>query len=586
MIKLKVLKNWINSNYKSWSNLKAFFILALTIWIAHFWYSGSFGLYEDDYNRVSKVFDLAWAEIGNYILHFSNSQGRPLHDGLIYLLSFLGFRLGGLQSIYWIGYVIITINTFLFYLLLKRLSANQFFAMTGALAFCLFPADTTKPFLTHSLGIQPSLTFLLAATHCYLSQKKILSYGFILGSLLCYETIFPVFLAVPLLQRQWDLKLRRELLRHIIILGGMIISIVIIRKLSIGGVGVIKNLDFISTIRWSLSNQFYGPFISISMFFYRPFQALLYLLQSKGELIILISFCLAGFVWVLSRLDFAPYRQNVSSQNSVSCSENFNYFQHLTKLTLVGFILLTLAYPLTLTELATEISGRASRVHVAAAIGASIIVACACSAILLLANRYRLKNLAAAILAAFFALLIGFGIMVQQDYQRSWQYQRAFWTDVIHLAPDLTDGTVILVDALLPWGEQIHPFAWSMPSVVGQLYQFPWQWKNVPKLYKLNPDWQQKISANGEMALNNDNGLLSYYYTWESPRQVKTSEIILLQEKDGKLVRTTTPIVVGTKKFSFKPLTNSTLDSFEKAYLYDYLISPNNKKSVNYFQPF
>ncbi len=104
--------------------------------------------------------------------------------------------------------------------------------------------------------------------------------------------------------------------------------------------------------------------------------------------------------------------------------------------------------------------------------------------------------------------------------------------------------------------------------------------------WPLNTDWQRFFAANGEIALNNENGLLFFYYPWEPARQVKTSQIILLQEKDGKLVRTTTPIVVGTKKFSFKPLTNSTLYSFEKGYLYDYLIAPNNKKSVNYFQPF
>jgi hypothetical protein len=220
-------------------------------------------------------------------------------------------------------------------------------------------------------------------------------------------------------------------------------------------------------------------------------------------------------------------------------------------------------------------------------VGASILGGILGYLIVYLANSYRQKNLAALLLATYFSLLIGFGIIVQQQNKLSWKYQQAFWADVIQLAPDLNDGQVILVDApSLPWGSQLYPFAWSMPSVVGQLYQFPWQWKNVPKLYKLNPDWQQKIAANGEMALNNENGLLSYYYPWESARQVKTSEIILLQEKDGKLVRTTTPIVVGTKKLSFKPLANSTLDSFEKGYLYDYLITPKNQKSVNYFQPF
>ena len=33
--------------------------------------------------------------------------------------------------------------------------------------------------------------------------------------------------------------------------------------------------------------------------------------------------------------------------------------------------------------------------------------------------------------AAVFALVLGFGFVVQRDYQRAWEYQREFWAALI-----------------------------------------------------------------------------------------------------------------------------------------------------------
>ena len=73
--------------------------------------------------------------------------------------------------------------------------------------------------------------------------------------------------------------------------------------------------------------------------------------------------------------------------------------------------LLFLAYPLTFTVPATLISGRSSRVHTAAVVGVSILGGILGYLIVYLANSYRQKNLAALLLATYFSLLIGFGII-------------------------------------------------------------------------------------------------------------------------------------------------------------------------------
>lgn len=551
--------------------ITTFLTIALITWIAHFWYFNHLGLYEDDYAFIGNILTMDFSRFVDSVknMNLAFFQGRVVGFNILFFSAYFAGKLGGLPLIYISAYLLALTNNILFYLFLQRLWNQPIFVLTGTLAFTLFPADNTRAFLTH-IHILPAITFLLLAFLSYLNDKKIWSYLLITASFLSYETCFLLFITAPFLTKKPQSEIFKELIKHLFILGTIFLVVLILRKLT--GDSRVGDLDIATAIFTPIRQIITGPFVCLGTFVYRPWQTLHNL---RGELLIFVPLSLLMLLWL--------FLQN-SRFSGLDSGENWPIIKQLS---LLGISLLFLAYPLTFTVPATLISGRDSRVHAAAVVGASILGGILGYLIVYLANSYRQKNLAALLLATYFSLLIGFGIIVQQQNKLSWKYQQAFWADVIQLAPDLNDGQVILVDApSLPWGSQLYPFAWSMPSVVGQLYQFPWQWKNVPKLYKLNPDWQLKIAANGEIALNNDNGLLFFYYPWEPARQVKTSEIILLQEKDGKLVRTTTPIVVGTKKFSFKPLTNSTLDSFEKAYLYDYLISPNNKKSVNYFQPF
>jgi len=548
-----------------------FLTIALITWIAHFWYFNHLGLYEDDYAFIGNILTMDFSRFVDSVknMNLAFFQGRVVGFNILFFSAYFAGKLGGLPLIYISAYLLALTNNILFYLFLQRLWNQPIFVLTGTLAFTLFPADNTRAFLTH-IHILPAITFLLLAFLSYLNDKKIWSYLLITASFLSYETCFLLFITAPFLTKKPQSEIFKELIKHLFILGTIFLVVLILRKLT--GDSRVGDLDIATAIFTPIRQIITGPFVCLGTFVYRPWQTLHNL---RGELLIFVPLSLLMLLWL--------FLQN-SRFSGLDSGENWPIIKQLS---LLGISLLFLAYPLTFTVPATLISGRDSRVHAAGVVGASILGGILGYLIVYLANSYRQKNLAALLLATYFSLLIGFGIIVQQQNKLSWKYQQAFWADVIQLAPDLSDGQVILVDApSLPWGSQLYPFAWSMPSVVGQLYQFPWQWKNVPKLYKLNPDWQLKIAANGEIALNNDNGLLFFYYPWEPARQVKTSEIILLQEKDGKLVRTTTPIVAGAKKFSFKPLTNSTIDSFDKGYLYDYLIAPNNKKSVNYFQPF
>src|SRR5579883_2371172 len=185
-------------------SFSVFVLLALTNWISHFFYFRDFGLYEDDYAFIAD----AMARDASYLLEKLQyfvlfPQGRPVGFYCAAVLPFIGDKLGGLGVDYLLAFAITTLNSYLFYRLLK-FTELEVIAVTGGLIFCLFPADTTKIFLTHAFILQISLTFLLLASLCYLENRKALSYVVILGSLLSYESAFMVFFGLPLLNSKWD----------------------------------------------------------------------------------------------------------------------------------------------------------------------------------------------------------------------------------------------------------------------------------------------------------------------------------------------------------------------------------------------
>jgi hypothetical protein len=76
-------------------------LVLATTWACHFLRASQFGLYEDDWYRVPLVAELSLANLWSLLKTFltmESGQGRPLHDVSIYVLSFLGWRLGGLSA--------------------------------------------------------------------------------------------------------------------------------------------------------------------------------------------------------------------------------------------------------------------------------------------------------------------------------------------------------------------------------------------------------------------------------------------------------------------------------------------------------
>ncbi len=524
-------------------SLAIFILIAALIWVTRFWHSPQFGLYEDDYTRIPQALAMTGAELWQIIIQafrYFVDHGKPLHPTLIYSLALIGVRINGLHGIYIIGYFIVTINAFLFFGLIKRIS-NQTFAVISALAYCLYSADTTQAFITHSLGLQPSLTLLLLAMHSYLSDKKVLSYLLVTGILFNYETPFLIFLGAPLLKKNWDKRLLRELALNAIMIGGILLSVILMRHLI--GESRVSSLDFPEVITSPITHMIQGPIVAFGSYFYRPIQAVQNL---NAEMSLLMAVTFPIFAWILIKLIFGKEKSlsaegdpsTLKDQDEISRIpklkfgewKNFGEFFLPFKLALTGIVMLILAYPLTFTVRAFAISGRDTRVHFGAVIGAALLWASIWYAALLLAQRYKWKKAIAFTLAGVCSLLLGFGLVVQWDYQRAWALQQNLWSDIVKFVPDLNDSTVILVD---PNGlvdtKHIDANTWSMPLVLQYIFEFPSTWQNAPRVHRLLPDWEERV-------LHNSLEIKVIDYKWEYI-VVPWKDTVILETSGGRVVR-------------------------------------------------
>lgn len=553
------------------------------IWLAHFWHSASFGFYEDDITLIPTAVQTSLPALlkylGNYIIHLY-AHGHPLSDSFAELFSNLGWKMVGIQGAYLIGFVVLSVNAILFYLLLKRV-ANPTFAVLGSFSYVLFSADTTQPFLIHSLGLQTSITFLLAAMHFYLSGKLFWSYLFILGALLDYETAYLVFLAVPMFEPKWDRAWFKRLIRHAIILAVIMGLDVFLR--SFNGESRVSDLTLKDILTIPITHMIIGPVVAMGTYLYRPVQALRSMNLEIG-IVVLATFLLFG--GILSRLhwDTASDSRKIWAAlkaNTIkgwfgifrrwSWPENFpEALKSLARLAATGLAMLILAYPLTFTVRPYAISGRDTRVHLTGVVGAAILLASIIAVAFYLIQSTGWKKFLNWGLALLLALLVGFGFVVQKDYSQAWVNEQSFWSSLLPQIKDINDGTVILIDPNgLKDTRQIGGNTWNLPRVLDQVYTFPTSWKDHPKVYRLEPGWEgHLVNADGLFSLD----VITTMAPPSLYKSVRSTDVILFDTKGGKLTRITSPLSIAGKTYPLKQPESQNLPEFAQGFLYSYLI--------------
>ena len=497
----------------------AFALSAVLVWLAQFHHLASFGLYEDDYFFISQAMGKGPSYLASrFVTAFTGlPQGRPFGFFLPDLFSFIGDKIGGLTAIYVLGFLVVTLNTFLAYRLLRtRIPLAP--SIVGASVFALFPADTTKIFLTHDFQLQPSLTFALLAALAYAAERLPLAYLLSAGALLSYENGFLALFALPLLLRPWDRRLPRAIILHVAALVGVLAIVVGLRLVAGESRAASSTTSIAQIIPLALASLVIGPFRAIEAMAYGPLKSIL---SADVEYVVLTLVALLAFGAVLWRTRTSPSR---AAWHAIAA----------------GAVMLVLAYALAFTHFPPNaIVGRGTSVHLGATLGMSVLAAG--TAWLLLGWRH---TLAVPAISAYLALCVGYYVTIERDFMQSWQLQRAFWQEVAACCSDLQDGTVLIYE-LNPADEPTFIFtnSWSDPLILTQMFAFPSGWSNPPRLFSLT-QWTDRVQPEGDHLRWWVPGA-SWDEHWEAFPQ--NNVILLRRGPDGRLERVTGSVpVAGT----------------------------------------
>ena len=175
----------------------------------------------------------------------------------------------------------------------------------------------------------------------------------------------------------------------------------------------------------------------------------------------------------------------------------------LVRLLATALVMLSLAYAFSFTHFPPTVTfGRLTSVHLAAAFGGALLFACLVSLLLSYARSHKLAGAAIVLVAAYLSWMVVYAFSIQQDFVKAWRNERAFWTEVLQQAPDMTEGTVILVSkAGLRSSHFIESNSWADPIILKQIFRFPTDWQYPPRLFLVPSNWTKSVVREGDELL-------------------------------------------------------------------------------------
>lgn len=564
-------KSLENSTHQPWYVwILWILLLAGTAWGTRYWLSPSFGLYEDDLTLIPSAIEADFTGVLDMISGYFSTlaqQGRPLMWSWVVLFAHLGWKLGGLQGMYLIAFTIWFVNILLFVLYLRRIQGSFLFCVIGGLAYVVFSADTTQAFLFNAFGLQTAITFLLIALHLYLNKGWLhwLSYLVLILVMVNYETPFLLFLAAPFLTEASGRDLKKRLLTNTLLVTLIFFTIYLLRL--VAGDSRAASLGFPEMILTPIRHMAIGPFVGLGSYFLRPLQVLRDVTLEEGLAAMAASIAFFFvFLWIqkkekLTGVKLLPLRKGWWTDLSPEARRE-------VRLLLTGILMLVLAYPLTVILRPYAISGRATRVHLAAGVGAALILACFASLIYRSLEKRRRQIILLGLLALLLGLNFAYGFVIQRGYQRAWRLEKDFWQEMVPLIQDVSDGMAILVE---PGAFQdvltIGANTWNLPRVLQQLYHFPEDW-TPPRVFRLIDGWQNNIvRISGYFTLDGSN----VYASNRNFGDFVQRQTIFISADEGGLERRLAPLPLDGL-VEVKPMGEAVLNTFPTRPLYDLLI--------------
>jgi hypothetical protein len=512
-------------------------LLGITNLFANYLLSPFFGLYEDDYELFLNSQIWNSHQLLGYIKDWclgQAAQGRPIGFALNGIVGYLT-RGHSLESAYLIGWLIMTINAVLLYLILSRAS-NRFAAVVGSVTYLLIPVDLSKMILMHRVFLHGSVLLLLVSLLLYTTGKiRWKAAGFICAAslLVIYEGFYLPFIVAPLLEPGPAKKKFRNFLLHLVLFCiplGVILSVRYftgeqrINVMATGGTEMLKRMA---------ESMWVGPTTGISMFVLRPIETLL-AADAFPKLVGFLCFSLiAAYLLGYSRI------RPLNDQETWRGKAIFLGIAAVIAMVFPYILMYRESYyPPNMTV------GRFTGAHAPAALGYASLAA-VCAYICWFSMR-RIRAVVVLIFAFYLSVLVAFGVHVQAaEYVEGWNNQQFVWRRVISQCPDVQEGMPILVDLEGLPASIAFPNYWPLCAWEGNtlslFVQFPAAWKKPPRIDAYEADYEHEI-RNGE--------LLMKAPAWSSQwPTISDGNFIFFHFVDGDLRRISEPVMLFGKEF-------------------------------------
>ncbi len=548
-------------------------VLALSAitWITRYWHFRGFGLYEDDHYRISATIGYSWQRLYTLLEQLAKQEfrfHRLVHELLIYALSGVSGLIGGIDVMYIVGFGVLALNAVLLYAVWRKLGLGRTASLAGGLVYCLHAADVSQVFLTHAFGTHPAVTVILIGALFYLSGRRVEGILCAVPALFIYESFYLLFLAIPLLAvARKDISWKRAGIHWGFIAAGFVA--VASLRLHYGdnrtteAAGKIESL--LPQMIWDALRS---PYWCLRLTWERAAAAAGDITTIRG-----LAF-LAGFAIVAGALWWAWQRDRREADRL-----RFASWTGILWLTLVAVLLTLLSYPLLFDLGPAQAQGRASRVHMAAVVGLSLLAATFLHAA---QTKFRRSGMEATIgiTAACAGFLVLHGFRVQDGYVESWAMQRAFWTDIVRGSPDIDEGTLILVQReSLRSSQSFNPWSWEVTRILSFLHRYPESWAAPPRLFLLRRDWRQRVARSGDLSQGFSDAVISR----QEIEQHCGKDAHFYDVVEGRLQRIEGPLRVGDHEFVLKPPpAGETASPFPEAPFYRQLILAPGETPVDY----
>lgn len=395
--------------------LPAILAIGLFGFVVHYLNFRNFGLYEDDFIFTASFLDNEFQSVGQ-VLRYSFSSffhGRPIGYSVQPVLSML-FATHGLWLIYLLAFSILWLNASIVYILFRSY-VSPFLALLAVMVYWLYPADTTKIYLTHAFQIQLSISFALLAILIY---KKYPWPAFFIAALcmMTYETAYLTFILAPLLFT----RTRKGWIRFVSLFITTLAFFFILRiLLGEGRVGnELSDSGLVLTAWEAFSGMFIGAFASAGLWFYN-----LYISLSGTSLSLafgLLALLLILYLSLNKQHTFLQFRPiNITLRKKTL---NLNLIH-------IGFILLLISYLFSFTHYPPIAHrGRGTSVHVAAGISWIILIVGLAHYWLSRGGNIRLKKFS---IVAVLLLYIPLHAQIQKSFVQEWDTTQNLWSEII-----------------------------------------------------------------------------------------------------------------------------------------------------------